>query len=169
MNRPIGQNDGFPGEEHDHGTCVGEALDRAEALCRQTGARLTALRRRVLEIVWAGHKPVGAYDILDALREERRKAAPPTVYRALEFLMEHRLVHRIESLNAFVGCCSPETSHGGQFLICNSCGAAVELDDARIGAAIAESAEKAGFTVERRVVEVEGVCPHCRDREAGRD
>ncbi len=168
MDRPIGPNQGFPGAEHDHGNCVGEALDRAEAVCRRRGTRLTALRRRVLELVWGGHKPVGAYDILDGLRGERRKAAPPTVYRALEFLMEQRLVHRIESLNAFVGCCSPETSHAGQFLICNCCGAAVELDDARIGAAIADSAGRAGFVVERRIVEVEGVCPRCRDGEAGR-
>ena len=168
MDRPIGRSGCFPGEGHDHGNCVDEALDRAEEVCRQSGARLTALRRRVLERVWAGHKPVGAYDILDALRDERRKAAPPTVYRALEFLMEHRLVHRIESLNAFVGCCAPGTSHAGQFLICNCCGSAVELDDARIGAAIADSADKAGFTVERRIVEVEGICPHCRAREADR-
>ncbi len=168
MDRPIDRNHGFPGEEHDHRNCVGAALDRAEAVCRGRGARLTALRRRVLELVWGGHKPVGAYDILDSLRDERRKAAPPTVYRALEFLMEQRLVHRIESLNAFVGCPAPETSHAGQFLICNSCGLAVELDDARIGAAIADSAGKAGFTVKRRIVEVEGVCPHCRDRQVSR-
>ena len=89
---------------HDHRACVDEALDGAVELCRKRGARLTGTRQRILELVWAGHRPVGAYELLAALGRDGQPAAPPTVYRALDFLVDQGLVHRIESLNAFVGC-----------------------------------------------------------------
>ncbi|MEE8394023.1 MAG: transcriptional repressor [Rhodospirillales bacterium] len=155
----------FPEAEHDHKLCVKAALARAGILCRDRGARLTALRRRVLELVWSGHRPLGAYEILDILRLERASAAPPTVYRALDFLLDLGLVHRIESMNAYVGCCSPETNHGGQFLICGACGSAAELTDKRIDEAIGQSAAEIGFSVVRRTIEVEGLCPHCLKTE----
>jgi Fur family zinc uptake transcriptional regulator len=148
---------------HDHAHCLEDALDRAAQVCRTRGVRLTPLRRRVLELVWSGHKPLGAYEILDVLRAERSGAAPPTVYRALDFLREHGLVHRIESRNSFVGCADPVTPHAGQFLICRSCGLAAELNDQAIDAAIRKSAAKAGFAIGRRTVEIEGVCPNCRN------
>lgn len=147
---------------HDHRHCLKDALDRASALCRQRGVRLTPLRRRVLELVWGGHRPLGAYDILDALKRERSGAAPPTVYRALDFLRRHGLVHRIESRNSFVGCPDPATPHGGQFLICRTCGLAAELNDSGIDDAIRSSAKRNGFAVSRRTIEIEGECPNCR-------
>src|SRR5579872_6651908 len=110
--------DAFHAETHDHAACVGDALDRAASLCVQRGARLTEIRRQVLELVWRNHAPIGAYDILGAMQDGHRGAAPPTVYRALDFLMEQGLVHRIESLNAYVGCDRPEQAHVSQFLIC---------------------------------------------------
>lgn len=140
-------------------------MAEAERLCRERGARLTSLRRRVLEVVWGGHKPVGAYDILEVLRGERGVAAPPTVYRALEFLMEQGLIHRVESLNAYVGCSAPGTEHGSRFLICRSCGRAAEIDDTRLDDAIAETAAAAGFTVEHRTVEITGLCPACAKKK----
>src|SRR5687768_14431335 len=130
--------------EHDHSTCVSEALARAEAQCRSRAARLTPQRRRVLELVWTSHAPVGAYALLDALRQSGIRAQPPTVYRALEFLVSHGLVHRLESQNAFVGCISPARLHAAQFLICTKCRAAAELEDAEIDAAIATSAQQNG-------------------------
>ena len=151
----------FAEHDHDHNACQGEALERAEVICAERGVRLTEIRKRVLELVWSGHKPLGAYDILDAMRQERDGAAPPTVYRALEFLLGLGLIHRIESLNAFVGCTDPETPHRAQFLICDQCGTTAELNDPRIDAAIGERAAAAGFTVNRRTIEVEGTCPHC--------
>ena len=93
----------FKREKHDHRRCVTTALDRAAKVCAAKGARLTAIRRQVLELVWQSHRPVGAYDILAALGRKRDYVAPPTVYRALEFLRAQGLVHRIEGLNAFVG------------------------------------------------------------------
>lgn len=148
---------------HDHSRCVSHALAEAESICTRQGLRLTALRKRVLELVWQSHKPLGAYDILGVLSEEDgRRAAPPTVYRALDFLLENGLVHRIASLNAFVGCNQPEHAHQGQFLICRSCHAAIELEQAAISQAIVASAQAVGFSVEGQTVEVVGLCAGCR-------
>ena len=149
---------------HDHSHCVSHALSTAEYLCEQRGLRLTTLRKRVLELVWASHKPLGAYDILAVLSEtDGRRAAPPTVYRALDFLLEHGLVHRIASLNAFVGCNHPEHKHQGQFLICRECHAAIELEQKIISDAIISSARDVGFIVEGQTVEVVGLCAGCQE------
>lgn len=150
--------------EHDHRACVAHAMRRAEGICARRGARLTKLRRRILELIWSSHAPVGAYDLLRRLSRERDRAAPPTVYRALDFLLAHGLIHRIESLNAFVGCAGPAQPHNGQFLICGDCGATAELHDSRVDAAIARRAGQLGFAVRRQTVEIEGLCPPCRRR-----
>lgn len=151
----------FPATAHDHDECVDGAIAAAEALCEEAGVRLTALRRRVLELVWSSHTPLGAYEILEMLRTERGGAAPPTVYRALDFLLEQGLIHRIESLNAFVGCAHPEHSHGGQFLICTQCGLTAELDDNTLSRRLRDRAARLGFVVESQMVEVKGLCPAC--------
>lgn len=148
---------------HDHSHCVQDALADADSICAALGVRLTALRKRVLELVWQSHKPLGAYDILAVLSEEDgRKAAPPTVYRALDFLQENGLVHRIASLNAFIGCAHPQQAHQGQFLICRACHAAIELQQSTISQAIEASAAEVGFSVESQMVEVVGLCGTCR-------
>jgi Fur family zinc uptake transcriptional regulator len=136
-------------------------LERADALCRQRGARLTAQRRQVLGIVWAAQRPVGAYEILDALRAAVPGAAPPTVYRALEFLVEQGLVHRLETLHAFVGCAHPDVPHAGQFLICRSCGAVRELEDPLVSRSVLAAADATGFRPEHPVVEISGRCARC--------
>ncbi len=158
----------FDGERHDHDLCVAKALREAERLCARRGARLTKLRKRVLALVWTSHSPVGAYDLLARLSQERGRAAPPTVYRALEFLLEQGLVHRIESLNAFVGCPDPSESHSSQFLICRDCGAAAEMHDHAIDRAISAQAAACGFAPEAKTVEVRGLCPACQSTTAAR-
>lgn len=157
----------FGTSRHDHRRCVAEALDKAAALCASRGARLTELRRQVLELVWRSHEPVGAYAVLEQLQRDRGGAAPPTVYRALDFLLAQGLIHRLESLNAFIGCPIPERRHNSQFLICTECGGVAEIDDARIDAAIARSAERQGFSVEHLTVELQGRCPACNAAHAG--
>jgi Fur family zinc uptake transcriptional regulator len=152
----------FAGKRHDHRRCVDGALANAAQVCAGRGARLTPLRRRVLELVWQGHAPAGAYDILKRLSAGAGRGAPPTVYRALEFLLAHGLIHRIESLNAYVGCVHPDGAHGGQFLICADCGAAAEVHDPRVDAAIARRAAELGFEVVRKTVEVQGLCGPCQ-------
>jgi len=158
---------GVPLLEHDHERCVADALDAAIDLCERRGNRLTPVRRRVLELVWRSHEPVGAYALLELLRDDGWSAAPPTVYRALDFLLDNGLIHRIESRNAFVGCSDPRRPHQSQHLICRQCGAVTELAaDAVIGA-VRSSAAAIGFTVERQTVEVSGICRACAGRRAG--
>ncbi|MGF1613885.1 MAG: Fur family transcriptional regulator [Gammaproteobacteria bacterium] len=153
----------FPQRDHEHGLCIEAALERAAAVCADHGVRLTALRRRVLEIIWQSHKPLGAYSILEQLRHDGRAAAPPTVYRALDFLLEQGLVHRIASMNAFVGCSRPGHISDGQFLICRGCGTSTELNDGKLEKLIARNSNSLGFSVERLTIEVSGLCPHCRE------
>lgn len=149
---------------HDHSHCVAEALAAADQVCARSGARLTALRRRVLELVWQSHQPLGAYDILGVLSaEDGRRAAPPTVYRALDFLLEHGLIHRLASLNAYIGCNHPGQSHQGHFFICRRCNTAIEVEQPAIGAAIQAAAAEVGFAVEGQMVEVVGLCARCRE------
>lgn len=153
---------GFKSHKHRHADCVSEAIAAAEQSCARTGQRLTKLRRRVLELVWAGHKPVKAYEILAQLQRERHGAAPPTVYRALEFLQNEGLVHRIESLNAFVGCGEPARSHSGQFLICRDCGMVGEMDDEELSTVIVSKARRIGFQVDHEMIEIRGLCNNCK-------
>lgn len=155
----------IPPAPHDHQHCVADAIATAEALCRQRGLRFTNIRRRVLELVWDSHKPVGAYDILDALNKDGQKAAPPTVYRALEFLIEADLVHRLDSLNAFVGCPDPSSSHTGQFLICRACRSVAELDDADINRLVQQKAADLGFSAVHQMLEIQGLCRSCRNAD----
>ena len=117
----------FKPRRHRHQQCIDDALSAAEILCTRRGRKLTPLRRRVLELIWSRHEPARAYDILEQLDGEGKSGAPPTVYRALEFLLTNGLVHRIQSLNAYVGCGEPGTAHAGQFLICRGCNAVGEL------------------------------------------
>lgn len=152
-----------PQAPHNHDHCVSHALQAAEQVCAREGVRFTALRKRVLELVWQSHKPLGAYDILDTLsRDDGRRAAPPTVYRALDFLQEQGLVHRIASLNAFIGCPSPEHRHQGHFLICLGCHVAIELEESGISEAIASAAAAHDFVASSETVEVSGLCARCR-------
>jgi len=137
----------------------------AEALCRRRGVALTPLRRQVLDLVIAAEKPVGAYVLLDRLKLERPGAAPPTVYRALDFLLANGLIHRIEKLNAFIGCAESHAhaahEHPHQFLICRRCGSTAEIADHAAAHALEAAAKAQGFRPERMVVEIEGLCAGC--------
>lgn len=152
----------FKPRRHRHQQCIDDALGAAERLCAGRGRKLTPLRRRVLELIWSRHEPARAYDILEQLDGEGRSGAPPTVYRALDFLLANGLVHRIQSLNAYVGCGEPATAHAGQFLICRGCNTVGELDDAEIETLITAKAGATGFDVESQTIEIMGLCPDCR-------
>lgn len=152
-----------------------EALDKAEALCARRGAQLTALRRQVLALVMDSKQPVGAYALLDQLKAQRAGAAPPTVYRALDFLLEQGLIHKVERLNAFVGCadaldhpadcgCEAAHDHPHQFLICRTCGATREISDPAVARALEGATRRLGFHVSRATVEIEGLCEGCYSR-----
>jgi len=152
----------FKARNHQHNNCLKSAIARAEADCAERGLRLTQIRRRVLELVWDSHEPVKAYNILETLRPEKKGAAPPTVYRALDFLQEEGFVHKIESLNAYVGCGEPGHNNFAQFLICYECGMVAELDDSEIQGLINKKASRLGFSGQHQTIEVQGICEECR-------
>lgn len=136
-------------------------MDAAERLADARGLRLTPTRARVLEIVAESHKPVGAYEILERLSGERGRVAPPTVYRALSFLMEQGFVHRIEQLNAFVACFGADRDHEAGFLICERCKTVEEIAEPALAKAIAAAVATHRFKPARAVVEISGLCAAC--------
>ncbi|TVO72518.1 transcriptional repressor [Sedimenticola selenatireducens] len=141
------------------------ALRVADEICLGRGVRLTSQRRQVLEILCDHHKPMGAYDILDLLKVQLPSAKPPTVYRALDFLLEQGLVHRLESLNAYVGCIHPEHPHASQFLICRDCGEVRELESRNVDRTLDSELKACGFKAESQVIEVTGRCLRCVGQE----
>lgn len=148
--------------EHDHAHCQAQALQQAVEQCKKMGLKLTTLRRQTLEIIWGSHHPIGAYDVLQKLQEQGHKPAPPTAYRALDFLVSAQLIHRIESLNAFIGCPSPSASHQCQFYICRECGHIAEVNNSAIALALSQGAEQLGFESQQPIIEVHGVCRDCQ-------
>ena len=144
-----------------------ERVALAVSICGERGERMTELRRRVLELLWARGRPMGAYELIEALKPGgSRRVGPPTVYRALEFLTAQGFVSRIESLNAYMPCAHPERDHDCLFFICSGCRASVELEDPRIEGLLAEDAALLGFVATRRTVEVEGMCARCAEAGA---
>ena len=140
---------------------IAAQLEAASGDCAREGARLTELRRRVLGLMLEADGPMTAYQLLDRLRETRKGAAPPTIYRALDFLIERRLIHKLERLNAFVPCIETGHEHAAQFLICRQCGTVTEIEDHAAADALEHAAEREGFHPGRAIVEIEGTCALC--------
>lgn len=148
--------------EHDHTDCAGVVLARAEALARARGARLTPVRRRTLEILLEAHRALGAYEVLDRLAANGFGRQPPVAYRALDFLVEQGLAHRVRRLGGFAACMHPGEAHAPVFLICRGCGTVAETPGEPVRAALDAAAAEGGFAVERASIEASGVCPGCR-------
>ncbi|WEX85742.1 transcriptional repressor [Sinorhizobium garamanticum] len=143
-------------------TVVSAALNAVATTCRERGLQFTIIRRQVMETLIKAGQPLGAYELMGALQDSLgRRLAPPTVYRALEFLQEQHFVSRIESRNAFVPCAHPDHPHACVFFICDNCGASEEVEDRTIERAVARDAASLGFRVARRVVELQGTCATC--------
>ena len=144
-----------------------ERIEMATILCEERGAQFTKLRRRILELLWEGNRPMGAYELIEVFTQNvSRRVAPQTVYRALEFLTSQGLVARIESRNAYIPFTHPERNHDCLFFICNDCGATEEFEDQRLENLILETAAQIGFRASRRVIEVEGTCTACANTGA---
>jgi Fur family transcriptional regulator, zinc uptake regulator len=153
----------FPAPDHDHVSCANTAIAHAEELCAARAQRLTPMRRQVLEALLVSHKPLGAYEIMERLADNGRPA-PITVYRALDFLRDNGLVHRLESRNAFVACVREHASAEPiVFLICERCGAVGEASGGTVTDAIKASCSAAGFAPKSPIIEIAGVCAHCRE------
>jgi Fur family zinc uptake transcriptional regulator len=153
----------FPAPDHDHGRCTAEAIAHAEAVCARRAQKFTPIRRQVLGALLSSHRPLGAYEVIDELAKSMPRPAPITVYRALDFLMENGLVHRIESRNAFLACAHDhdETSMVA-FLICELCGSVGEIPAAPVAQSLNAAARASGFAPKLSVVEIAGTCAHCQ-------
>ena len=149
---------------HDHSSCISGGVAAVSQTCKDAGLHFTPVRKRALEILLEGHRAIGAYEVLDTLREEGLGSQPPVAYRALDFLVKHGFAHKIERLNAFIACAHPGDIHAPAFLICRSCDAVAETLTAPAGGRLGKAAEETGFTIERTVLEAEGVCPNCQGK-----
>ncbi|MEO9971353.1 MAG: transcriptional repressor [Hyphomonadaceae bacterium] len=149
---------------HAFGPCspqeVAEALEQAEQIASQRGQKMTRIRRKVLQLLLESDEPAKAYDLLNNLDGEGA-AKPPTIYRALDFLQETGLAHKIESLNAYVACGHASHTHSAVFLICDTCGNAEELHAVTTKTAIDAETLAAGFQTNRAMIEAHGVCRNC--------
>ncbi|HEV8694869.1 MAG TPA: transcriptional repressor [Lysobacter sp.] len=145
----------------------GDAFVReVERACEQRGLRLTPLRANALRLIADAGRPVKAYDLLDQMKATHDAAAPPTVYRALDFLLEHGFIHKLASINAFVGCHHPgSAAHAVPFLICDNCQSATELEDAQIVHSLDASARALGFMPQAQTLEVHGLCADCAHKD----
>jgi|TARA_B110000967_G_scaffold142378_1_gene145579 Fur family zinc uptake transcriptional regulator len=155
-------------QPHDHRRCINAALARANDLCATEGLRLTATRESVLRLLWQSHRPLGAYQLQDQLAKLSGKPiAPPTIYRAVDFLLKAGLIHRIASLNAYIGCPFPNSEHSNLFMICTECGSAAEAALNSINELLKSASEKANFTLQDQSIELFGLCPSCSPQEQG--
>src|ERR1043166_4477036 len=155
----------FPAPDHDHDRCSADAMAPAEALAPPPADPLPPPRRQALEALAASHRPLGAYEIIDRLAERGPRPAPITGYRALDFLLGQGLVHRIESRNAYIACISRHQAGAMMvFLLCDLCGAVGEAPSAAVTKSLIAAAKNAGFTPKAPVVEIPGICAHCRGR-----
>lgn len=137
------------------------SLQSAERLCRNKGLAFTALRKQVYELVAAQSSPVSAYELLDALKTERHNAAPVTVYRALDFLLQAGLVHRIDALHAYTACEAESADHGGMLLVCDSCRQITELENPGLEQQITKTALDHQFHTAHHLIEIRGLCSDC--------
>jgi Fur family zinc uptake transcriptional regulator len=155
----------------DHNICINNALQQAELICQNKGERLTALRRKVLELIWENHNPAKAYDIMDKLGDTVGSAKPSTVYRTLDFLLKNKFIHKLNSLNSYVGCAHPCHYEHCYFLICQSCGEVTECCDDKLSCSIASTANENKFTSQNIALEIEGHCQNCtrKTHKAGKD
>ena len=145
----------------DQAARLAHKLARADALAAERGLALTTLRRQVYTLIAQSERPIGAYDLLAALEPQRGRVPPTTVYRVLDFLVEHGFVHRIESKNAFFACCQIGEPHHSQFLMCDACGETVEIPGDGLAAQLS-GAPAHGFEVHHQVVELSGLCAACK-------
>ncbi len=150
-------------EKHDHHHCITGALQGAETYCAELKLKLTPTRRRVLEILLERHRAMGAYDILEHLTREGLGSQPPVAYRALDFLVTHGFVHKIERLNAYIACTHQGEDHAPGFMICTNCHTIAEVPTASVRSILGEAARETGFKVSRAMVEAEGLCANCQE------
>ncbi|SAI67197.1 cation uptake regulatory protein [Bordetella ansorpii] len=141
---------------------VSEQLALAETLCAERGRRLTPIRRKVLELLLRHGRSLKAYELLEAMRAVHPGAAPPTVYRALDFLMEEGLVHRLDAVNAWSACHDAAGAPHDLLVVCTRCGAVAELSDPVMSRQLAERVARTGYALATHETEIRALCPQCQ-------
>jgi len=144
-----------------HKSCIKDALIEAKNICEQRGVKLTKLRETVLKLIWKNHNYVKAYDLLEDLKKIDSSAKPPTIYRSLEFLMENGFIHKIQSLNAFVGCSHPNEHNECYFLICKECQNIEECHSENINEFVQFTSSNNNFSANKVTLEISGICQEC--------
>ena len=153
----------FPAPDHDHDRCAADGIDHAERVCAQRAQKFTPIRRQVLQALLSSHRLLGAYEVIDKLAKSMPRPAPITVYRALDFLIENGLVHRIESRNAYLACAHDHDAAAMvAFLICERCGSVGEIPAVPVAQGLNAAARATGFAAKMSVVEITGTCAHCQ-------
>ncbi|MEC4748417.1 transcriptional repressor [Methylomicrobium sp. Wu6] len=166
--RSLSQSPAHVPVKHDHTKCVSAALDTAEQICVVRGVQLTPIRLQVLKLIWESHQAVKAYELLDRIKPLKQEAKPATIYRALDFLIEQGLIHRIESLNAFIGCNCSGQQHEQLLLICKHCHEVEERPAPAVMSALSTEIEQADFIAHSKAIEIQGICTRCaKDSNAG--
>ncbi len=148
-------------ERHRHNQCIKNALEKAERVCAEKSLRLTPTRRKVLELIWQSHKPIKAYDLLNQLSSDEHIEKPPTVYRALDFLLKNHLIHKIASHNAYVGCEVNHDEMDSKFFICDQCAEVKEVCEPKLDRSLLEASKKQGFIPNQTTIEIHGTCAKC--------
>ncbi|MAK54777.1 Fur family transcriptional regulator [Neopusillimonas maritima] len=143
---------------------IAKQLKTAEKLCSQRGRRLTPIRRKVLEILLRRQRSVKAYELLEEIREFQPGAAPPTVYRALDFLIEEGLIHRLDAVNAWAACMDAAGDPHDILVICTQCGAVAEFSDPELHKKLARKVASAGFVLEHHETELRALCNRCHQQ-----
>ena len=133
----------------------------AEQYCKENDLKFTPVRRKVLELLLHKNTAIGAYEILDLLREAGFKNQPPVAYRALDFLVKNGFAHKIEQLNSFIGCVHPGKDHSPAFMICRNCDFVAEEEAISPNSSVSKIASKSGFKVEKAIIEAQGLCHSC--------
>jgi Fur family zinc uptake transcriptional regulator len=154
-------------QPHDHVRSMNAAVSRAHEICAKSNLRLTPTREAILKLLWQSHQPLGAYQLQQQLSKVTDKpVAPPTIYRATEFLIDLGLVHRIPSLNAYIGCPFPNSEHSNIFLICQECKTVAEMADNRVNSLLENLSEMVNFKHKSQIIEIFGYCPNCESGDS---
>ncbi len=148
-------------EEHNHNNCISFALEEAQRICDTRGEKFTELRKEVLKIIWKSHRAVKAYAILSQLDPRIASVEPVNVYRALDFLCEQQLIHKIHMVKSYIGCSHPAEHNNCILFYCNSCHEVQELCQQNVRTALQNVCDKYDLNVVEQLCEIVGICRNC--------
>lgn len=147
--------------KHNHSKCIESGIKQAEEICLKLNVKFTKLRKKVLELIWESHKPIKAYEILERLKQDEKIGQPITVYRILDFFLEIKMIHKIESQNAFLACSHPGAAHNCYFLICKKCNNITEACKDDLTSKLQSIASNNSFIIHDFTIEIQGICSNC--------